>query len=278
MTGESPETPLAEGVYRRLLGYLRPYPVQVIIAYGALTATTIFNLFVPQVIKGAIDQGLADGNMRALLIAAAIILIIALLRSIAGYGQLFYGEWLSHRVGYDLRNDFYESIQSQSFSFHDASHTGDLMSRATGDISETERFTGIGLADLVATILLMTGVVAVMFWEAPRLALVALIPMPILVASTIRFGGKIRPMFRRIQDQMGILSSAMQESMTGIRVVKAFAREPYELEKFDKENDVWFARKFRVVRAWSNNWPFFNSFSVHRWLLTALLQPARSSL
>lgn len=258
MTGENPEMQRAEGVYRKLLGYLRPYPIQVTIAYGALAATTLFNLFVPQVIKGAIDQGLADNNMRALFIAAGIILIIALFRSIAGFGQLFYGEWLSHRVGYDLRNDFYQSVQSQSFTFHDTNHTGDLMSRATSDIAETERFTGIGLADLVATILLMIGVVVVMIWEAPVLALIALVPMPILIIATVRFGGTIRPMFKEIQDQMGVLSSTMQESMTGIRVVKAFAREPYELEKFDEENEEWFARKFNVVQAWANNWPFFN--------------------
>ncbi len=258
MSGDNPESQPDLGVYRRLIAYLRPYPFQVIIAYASLLLVTLFNLFVPQVIKGAVDQGLSDGNIRALLIAAAIILIIALLRSIAGYGQLFYGEWLSHRVGYDLRNDFYQSVQGQSFTFHDKSHTGELMSRATNDIAETERFTGIGLADLVATVLLMTGVVAVMIWQSPRLALIALIPLPILVVSTIRFGGKIRPMFRRIQEQIGILSTTMQESMTGIRVVKAFAQEPYELEKFDGENDEWFARKFNVVRAWSNNWPFFN--------------------
>ena len=270
VSGESTEMERAAGVYRRLLGYLRPYPVQLITAYGALAATTLFNLFVPQVIKGAIDQGIAAGNMRALLIAAAIILLIAVLRSIAGFAQLFYGEWLSHRVGYDLRSDFYHSVQSQSFAFHDRSHTGDLMSRATGDISETERFAGIGLADLLATILLMIGVVVVMLWEAPRLALIALIPMPILVISTVRFGGLIRPMFRRIQDQMGVLSAAMQESMTGIRVVKAFAREPYELQKFDQENEEWFVRRFKVIRAWSNNWPFFNfliTFSIFLLLL-----------
>jgi ATP-binding cassette, subfamily B, multidrug efflux pump len=258
VTGKNPEMQRTGGVYRKLLGYLRPYPIQVTIAYGALAATTLFNLFIPQVIKGAIDQGLADDNMRALFIAAGIILIIALFRSITSFGQLFYGEWLSHRVGYDLRNDFYQSVQGQSFTFHDTNHTGDLMSRATSDIAETERFTGIGLADLVATILLMIGVVVVMFWEAPVLALIALIPIPILIVSTVRFGGRIRPMFKQIQDQMGVLSSNMQESMTGIRVVKAFAREPYELEKFDEANEEWFARKYNVVQAWANNWPFFN--------------------
>ncbi|MFN2116889.1 MAG: ABC transporter ATP-binding protein [Candidatus Promineifilaceae bacterium] len=258
MAEVNPEMQSTEGIYRRLLGYLRPYPLQLIIAYGALAATTLFNLFVPQVIKGAIDQGLADANMRALLIAAGIILVIALLRSIASFAQLYYGEWLSHRVGYDLRNDFYQSVQGQSFTFHDKSHTGDLMSRATGDISETEHFTGIGLADLIATILLMIGVVTVMLWEEPKLTLIALIPVPFLIFTTIRFGNTIRPMFRRIQDQMGILSTRMQESLTGIRVVKSFAREPYELEKFDEENGEWFTRRFRVIRAWSDNWPVFN--------------------
>jgi len=148
-------------------------------------------------------------------------------------------------------------VQNQPFSFHDRSHTGDMMSRATSDISETERFTGIGLADLLATIMLLTGVIIAMLLLAPRLSLIALLPMPVLIYATIRFGGKIRPMFKRIQEQMGVLSTTMQESMTGIRVVKAFSREPYELQKFDKENDAWFEQRFRVIKAWANNWPFF---------------------
>ena len=252
------ETGTGSGVYGRLLGYLRPYPTQVFIAYASLAATTLLNLFIPQVIKDAIDQGIAGGELSALIKAAVIILGIAAVRSVAGYGQIFYGEWLSHRAGFDLRNDFFQAVQGQSFTFHDTHHTGDLMSRATADISESERFIGIGLADLLATILLMAGVITVMLWEAPRLALIALLPMPILVVTTIRFGNTIRPKFKRIQDQMGILSATMQESMTGIRVVKAFAREPHELEKFDTENEEWFSRKFDVVTAWSNNWPFFN--------------------
>ena len=245
-------------VYRRLLGYLRPYPIQVLLAYSAMLAVTGLNLIVPLIIKRAIDDGLTANNAQALFVAAAAILGVALVRGVAGFGQRYFGEWLSHRVGYDLRNHFYDSVQNQPFSFHDRSHTGDMMSRATNDISETERFTGIGLADLLATIMLLTGVIIAMLLEAPRLALIALIPMPVLIFATIRFGGTIRPMFKRIQEQMGILSTTMQESMTGIRVVKAFSREPYELEKFDKENDAWFEQRVRVIRAWANNWPFFS--------------------
>ena len=88
------------------------------------------------------------------------------------------------------------------------------------------------------------------------LALLALIPLPILLITTLRFGLTIEPMFKSIQEQMGVLSTVMQESLTGIRVVKAFAREPHELDKFDRENNEWFARREGVIKKWGNNWPF----------------------
>lgn len=244
-------------VYRRLLGYLRPYWPRLLIAYVSMFVATLFNLFVPQVIKQAIDEGLAGGEARALFVAGGVILLIALFRGLAGFGQQYYGEWLTHRVAYDLRTQFYKAVQSLPFSFHDRTHTGDLMSRATSDIAETERFVGIGLMGLTSTILLMIGVVVAMFWESSQLALAAIGPLVVLVFVAIRFGNKVRPMFKGIQEQMGVLSATMQESMTGITVVKAFAREPYELQKFDGENDEWFDRRYSLIKTWANNWPFF---------------------
>jgi ATP-binding cassette, subfamily B, multidrug efflux pump len=243
--------------YRRLFGYLRPYSKEMVFAYGATLLVTLFNLIVPQIIKDAIDNGIATGQATALFTAGGLILGLALIRGVAGFGQRYYGEWLTHRVAYDFRNDFYNAVQGLPFSFHDRTQTGDLMSRATSDISETERFVGIGLMDLTATVLMLVGVIGAMLFESVDLALLALIPIPILVAATLRFGGTVRPMFKLIQEQMGVLSTTMQESLTGISVVKAFAREPYELEKFDKANDEWFDRRYTLIRVWANNWPFF---------------------
>jgi ATP-binding cassette, subfamily B, multidrug efflux pump len=244
-------------VYWRLLGYLRPYPLPLILGYAAALFATLLNLIVPQLIKVAIDLGLADGQPSALFIAGGLILLIALVRGVAGFAQRYYGEWLSHRVAYDVRNEFYNSVQFQPFAFHDRTHTGDLMSRATSDVTETESFVGIGLMDLLSTVLLLAGVIVAMLWESPSLALLAMIPFPILFFATIRFGAVVRPMFKNIQEQMGVLSTIMQESLTGIRVVKAFAREPYELAKFDEGNDEWFARRYTLIQTWANNWPFF---------------------
>jgi ATP-binding cassette, subfamily B, multidrug efflux pump len=244
-------------VYRRLLRYLKPYRKQLALAYVTMLFAVLLSLLVPQVIKNAIDNGLATGRASALFAAGGLILAIALVRGLAAFGERFYGEWLSHRVAYDLRNDFYDNVQRLPFAFHDGSHTGDMMSRATSDITETERFAGIGLIDLTAVLIMLIGVVTAMLLEAPRLALLALGPMAVLIGVALRFGATVRPMFKRIQEQMGVLSTTMQESMTGIRVVKAFAREPYELAKFDKENDEWFDRRFTLIQTWANNWPLF---------------------
>jgi ATP-binding cassette subfamily B protein len=226
-------------------------------AYAGTFFATLLNLFVPQIIKNAIDDGLVKGSAAALFSAGGLILGIALVRGAAGFAQRYYGEWLTHRVAYDLRNDFYDAVQFLPFAFHDRTHTGDLMSRATSDVTESERFIGIGLMDLTATLLLVLGVIVAMLIESVSLSLLALIPVPVLIWSTLRFGGTVRPMFKRIQEQMGVLSSTMQESMTGIQVVKAFAREPYELVKFDRDNDEWFDRRYTLIRTWANNWPFF---------------------
>jgi ATP-binding cassette, subfamily B, multidrug efflux pump len=244
-------------VYRRLIHQLRPYWRQVTVAYVAMLFATLLNLFVPQIIKQAIDQGLAAGRASGLFMAGGLILVIAVVRGVAAFGQRFYGEWLTHRVAYDLRNHFYDSVQQLPFAFHDKAQTGDLMSRATSDIGETERFIGIGLMDLLATLLLLVGVIIAMLLESPSLALVALVPMPVLLAATLRFGNVVRPMFKSIQEQMGLLSTVMQESLTGIRLVKSFAREPYELEKFDKANIEWFNLRYHLIQVWANNWPFF---------------------
>ncbi|HSM56134.1 MAG TPA: ABC transporter ATP-binding protein [Candidatus Sulfomarinibacteraceae bacterium] len=245
-------------VYTRLLGYLKPYWKQVLIGYVSMLVVTLLNLFVPQIIKNAIDQGLAAGEPAALFISGGVILLIAVGRGLAGFGQRFYGLWLSYRFSYDIRNEFYQRMQALPFSFHDRTQTGDIMSRVTNDITETERFVGIGLMDLLAVVLLLAGVVVAMLLEDRSLAMLALLPVPLLIFATVRFGNIVRPRFKEIQEQMGALSSTMQESLTGIRVVKAFAREPHELEKFDIDNEEWFDRRYTLIQTWANNWPFFN--------------------
>lgn len=255
---EPPQQPKARAdVYRRLIGFLRPYWKQAAFAYISVLFGSLLNLYIPQILKDAIDQGIEGQRAGALFTAAGWILGIAVVRGVAAYGQRYYGEWLTHRVAYDLRNQFYNATQRLPFAFHDRSQTGDMMSRATSDITESERFVGMGLMDLTASLLLLGGVIVVMVLESFSLALYALIPLSLLLVLTLRFGMVIRPRFKRVQEQMGQLSSTMQESMTGIQVVKAFARETDELRKFNAANEDWFAKRFGIIKIWANNWPTF---------------------
>lgn len=245
------------GVYRRLLGYLRPHWRQVVMAYSAMILATLMSLAVPQIIKQAIDSGLQEGTASTLFWAAGVILALAFARAGVAFVRIYFGEWLTHRIAFDLRNHFYASLQSLPFAFHDRAQTGDLMSRATSDITETERFAGVGVLDLFATLLLVIGVCVAMLFENAMLAFLAMIPLAALVVIAIYFGNTIRPMFKLIQEQMGKLASVMQESMTGIGVVKAFAREEHELEKFDRDNMLWFEKRYESMKVWANYWPLF---------------------
>lgn len=243
--------------YLRLLAYLKPYRWQLLLAYGAMLAAAVAQLFIPEVIKQAIDNGLASGSASQLFTAGAIVMGLAVVNGVVSFTQFYFGHWLSFRMAYDLRNAYYHSVQFLPFTFHDQAHTGDLMSRATSDIAEAERFAGIGLADLISALLMIVGVVVAMLLQDWQLALLGLLPIPILAWSSVRFESHIRPLFKKIQSQMGVLSTVMQESLTGIRVVKAFAREEHELSRFDRENDAWLAGRIGVIRSWGNSWPFF---------------------
>ena len=247
-----------QSINGRLLRYLIPHWRQVLLAYGSMLAATLLALTIPQVIRVAIDQAGESGAAQGLYRAAGIILLVAIARSVASFGQRYYGNWLTHRVAYDLRNHFYASVQKLPFAFHDLAKTGDLMSRATSDITESERFVGVGLMDLTATVFHLVVVLILMLLVDVRLGLLATVPALVLIATALNFGRSVRPLFKKIQEQMGILSSTMQESMTGISVVKAFAREPYELEKFDRENDNWFERRYAAIKMWAAYWPLFS--------------------
>ena len=184
---------------RRLLGYLRPYWQQTVVAYLSMGLATLINLFVPQIIAEAIDSGLAQRKAQLLFYAGGVFLAIAVGRGLVSFGQRFYGEWLSNRIAYDLRNQFYRRLQQLPFAFHDRAKTGDLMSRATSDITESERFAGIGLMDLLSVLMLLIGVVVAMLLEHVWLTLLVLPVMATLVLTALYFGTTMRPMFKRIQ-------------------------------------------------------------------------------
>ncbi|MFQ5854406.1 MAG: ABC transporter ATP-binding protein [Anaerolineae bacterium] len=273
----------------RILTYLKPYWPRVVVAYACLLAVSALNLVVPWIIKWVIDYGLTDAGPRGdatsqtassawigrllgqlvggepaanqqqfLLAAAGAILVIALVRAVFSFGQRYLSEWLSYCIAFDLRNELYDHIQRLPFSFHDETKTGDLMARATADADQIQRFTGMGLMDMINVMILAVATVIILFQVNVRLAAIALLPVPVLLAATIRFGIFVRPRFKMVQEQLGVMSTTIQENLTGVRVVKAFAREPYEMNRFQEQNQDFMDRRIMVIQSWANNFPLMS--------------------
>jgi ATP-binding cassette subfamily B protein len=229
--------------------------LQILITLLALLATTSARLAVPAVIREVIDVGLLQEEVRFMVFSALILLGIGLIRAGLTFVQRFLGARISHQVSFDLRNRLYDHIQHLSFSYHDRAQTGQLISRCIEDVRSIQRFTGFGLVELIHISLLLVGVIILLFIDSPRLASIALLPMIPLVLITTRFGGRIGDLFLRVDNTLGELSSRLQENVSGVQVVRAFAREPYEIQRFDETNRELYDARVTVISEWSRVMP-----------------------
>jgi ATP-binding cassette subfamily B protein len=240
---------------KRLPTLLRPYLKQVLSSMTLLLIITAATLVVPELIQRVIDDGLTSGEISVLGRYGLLLLAIGLARAAATYFQRYLSEWIANHVAYDLRNRIIDHIQHQSFTFHDHAQTGQLISRGIEDVRSIRQFTGFGLVELLRTILLFLGIILLLFLQQPRLAAIALLPMIPLLVITTRFGGRISPLFLAVDHAMGELSSRLQENVLGAQLVRAFAREPHEIDRFDATNQELFDARVNVISAWSKIMP-----------------------
>jgi ATP-binding cassette subfamily B protein len=241
---------------RRLIAYAGPHQKQLIITYICLTAVTGLNLIVPWLIKQVIDRGLGRGDHAYMLQAALLIVGISLVRMGFSFGQRYGMEALGQLVAYDVRNAIYNHVQRLSFAYHTHAQTGQLMSRMSEDIGSVQRFVGGALLDALNILVLLVGIIAILLRLDWQLALIALIPMPFLGAFVYHFGQQMRPMWRSVSQEFAQVSAVLQENLTGVQVVRAFAREPFEIEKFDVANRDYMDTRLRTLRFWGSNFPF----------------------
>jgi len=239
----------------RLHTFLQPYIPQMLLALCLLLVMTGLSLVVPGIIQQVIDVGLLQGEVGFMFRSALLILGIGLLRAALTYFQRYATEWVAQRVGYDLRNRLYNHIQQLSFTYHDHSQTGQLISRCIEDVRAIERFAGTGLIDLVRITLLLAGITALLFNANPRLAAIALLPTIPLIIIAADYGRRIGGYFLNIDRALGDLSTRLQENVTGVQVVRAFAREPYEIERFAYTNRILFQGRLKVLGEWAKIMP-----------------------
>ena len=202
------------------------------------------------------------GKTDTLLTAAIAIIGVALMRGFFTYWMQFLGEWLSQHVAFDLRNRIYEKLQRQSYAYHDKQQTGQLMSRATQDVEATRMFIQLGALRLLDITLRIVVAAVLMLSSNVLLTLVAWSLMPIVAWQSIRVQLLSRKMWVGVQEQLGRVTSVLQENLTGVRVVKAFSREPYENQKFEKEAVSLFDWNIKQNKIQAQNNPFYQAMSM----------------
>lgn len=239
----------------RLRGFVRPYWNQVLLALLALALMTGISLTIPLIIREVIDEGLLNQDAQLLITAAILLLVIGIVRAGLMYGQRYLTERIAAQVGFDLRNRMYDHIQRLSFTYHDHAETGQLISRTIEDVRSIERFTGNGIVELIHLLLLFSGIVTLLYTANPRLATIALLPIIPLVLITGNFGRKIGDYFLAVDNSLGELSTRIQENVLGVQVVRAFAREPYEIDRFNKTNRILYNARVSVIGEWSRIMP-----------------------
>jgi ATP-binding cassette subfamily B multidrug efflux pump len=239
----------------RLRVYLRPYWKQISASLLLLFSLTGLNLVIPEIIQRVIDVGLKQSDVSYLINSALILLGIGIFKSIFTYYQRYLGEWMASNIGYDLRNRLYNHIQHLSFSYHDHAQTGQLISRTIEDVRSVERFAGSSVIELIQVVLLLIGVTTLLFITNPHLAAIALLPMIPLVLLTTNFGRRVSDYFLDVDNALGELSARLQENVTGVQVVRAFAREPHEIRRFEQANRTLYNARVKVNFEWSKIMP-----------------------
>ncbi len=235
---------------KTLLPYLRPYRKPIAIGLVMVVITNVFTIAAPFLMKVAIDA-LGDPLVTLGRIAgySGLIVAAAILGGAAKFWMREILNGTSRRIECDLRDDFFQHLLRLDAPFFGSTRTGDLMSRATNDTVAVRMAAGPAVMYAVNTAVSFSFSVAIMLWISPKLTLVGLIPMAFLPPIVLGFGPIIHRRFEGIQEQFSSLSTMVQESLTGLRIVRAYAQEGAQERQFDSLNTEYMARNMGLVVA-----------------------------
>jgi len=264
------QIPMMTLIWRFLKGSKAMFVASILLA--ALTALT--DMVTPQIIRAAVDNAIGGNEPtfgpavmkivnavggfeylgRNLWIMALAVLVVALVKVLSQYGFLVTNTRASETLVKTMRDTLYTHIEHLPFSWHMKNHTGDIIQRCTSDIETTRNFVAGQMTGLFRILILVVLSIVFMFSMNTLLAVIALVPMPIIVLYSLRFHNKIGSGFKEVDESEGRLSAMAQENLTGVRVVRAFGRERYEKDRFEKHNEEYTGLWVRLAKVMSRFW------------------------
>ena len=242
----------------RSFTFLKKYRHIAIGVYALATLTTGLAVLIPQTIRWIVDAGIVQQNMQILLTSLLGLLLLTLVK---GPVDFMLGRWTevaSQGVAYDIRNAIYEKLSSLSFSYHDSAQTGQLLARSISDVERIRFLTGRAFLRLYQhTALMLLTFVALLLMNA-QLALLSMILMPLMAYVALRFGRIFRPLSLDLQHQLAEMTTVLEQNLRGAKIVKAFAQEDAEVERFEAENRAWFGLAQKQVTVQTQHIPLLD--------------------
>jgi ATP-binding cassette, subfamily B, multidrug efflux pump len=256
MSIDSANRPISQPqILLRCFSYLRPRWKLTAGAYLMMFLIDGISMLNPQLIRWTIDNGMTVDSTYILSMAVVALLALVTIKGVFTYFEGLWTEVASQGVAYDLRNEIQRKITYLSFSFHDQSEAGDLLSRAVQDVERIRFLTGRAAFRVIEGIVLMVITAIVLVYMSPQLGLLAVAALPVLAIQSIRFGRIFRPLSVQIQKQLAVLTTRVEQNLRGARVVKTFAQEEAEIERFEVENRRWFGLSADSARLQSIHMP-----------------------
>jgi ATP-binding cassette subfamily B protein len=245
---------------KRLLPYINRYRRAFLIGLVCVVSTTAFQLLGPWVLKFAIDDLHQAVTERKLILYAALLLGISVVRGLFLFLMRRIIIGASRDIEYDIRNDFFARLEQQPLAYYQERRTGDLMSRATNDLNAVRMMIGPAIMYSANTVLVFVVAILLMVAIDLRLTLIALIPLPFVSVAVRYFGAAIHKRFEAIQAQLSEVSAIVQEALSGVRVVRAYRQEAHESERFRRANEEYLRRNRVLIRLQGAFYPSMTLF------------------
>ena len=249
------------GYIRWFLSFLKKYRVRMIVGLILVFITSLLVLINPQISGMIVDEVIEGQHYEKLGILLLIMIGVTLVRSLLRFTFLMCFESSSQGLVYDMREEAYRKLMKEDFNFFNKNRTGDLMSRQTGDMDAVRHMVSHVIYFIFENILVFLMALVMIFSVNVKMALCMLIVLPFTLAVTLSQRRHIKPAFDRVRDCFSSLNAFAQETIAGNRVVKAFAKEDYELEKFDRENDGYRDAQLNAASIWMKYIPMFEVLS-----------------
>jgi ABC-type multidrug transport system fused ATPase/permease subunit len=242
-------------VLKRLFRFLTPYWRTLLVSAILLLGRAGVELVPPLFQRAIVDQVIGARDLAKLGVLVGTLVGVYALTQLIDAGDMFIRHALGERFILDLRVRIYAYLQRLSLSFFERTSTGELMSRVTNDVGALESFVTHGSALTVVDLLRLIGGAAILFVLDARLAFLVLLPVPVLAVSLRYFNTRIRPVYRRVRARLGDINARLQDSLSGIQVVQAFAQEEQQLARFASESENYYHARVEGIRYWATFFP-----------------------